>query len=301
MKKLILGIIITASSYISAAPYSEALHKILVRYKRPITVLEIGSAEHVAELVQRNSVTAVTLIPGDSLIEIPSSLLTVLAPQQLTIGQLQKLAQCEHIDVVLVRDLTSVIQVPIATLVGTLINLGEHVFIEATNRFLKKALVNSTACAQVTESLFYSYRAKNSLAYTRFTAKNPSFVHYEVQSSYQDKQLIKEEGRKGVPWVPGINLVTFIMLNGVCPTDEHIKKQLRSFEKRYPHHNDLVIGNIIVQGTTLIPIDFSDARRNASLKECITAAIQAFDTPGRHEDPQKWFYGYTKRLLRNRR
>ena len=266
-----------------------AVSRVLKRYKRACTVLEVGGCELAC--------TSIVLMPGA--VSLPNK--TVLAPKVLTLGHLNTLAQCEHLDVVLVHDLTGMVKAPLASLVGTLIHLGEQVFIVAKTKALEQMLQRSSTIKQLVKrtekrpGLFYSYRPKRYLFYSRFTQKHPSQTMYTIECTFKKKQFIKE-GSYPLPWVHGINLVTFIMLNGISPSNEQIKQQFLSFKKRYPDHTDLVLGNIIVQGHTLIPIDCYDSRRKAPLERCINAAIIAFDKP-RHENPREWLNEYYKMLV----
>ena len=278
-----------------------AVSKVIKRYKRLITVLEIGkSCEYIPQLAEKE-IIGIALIVGDTCSGgtcLPKNT-TVLAPQELTLGQLTMFAQCEHIDVVIVHDSTLLIKGPLASLVGTLINLGEHIFIEAETSTLEEVLLQSALMNKVVEEgtpLFYSYKPKKYLTYTRFTQKRPSQTQYKVESTYKTKQFIKEEANP-LPWVHGINLVTFVMLNGIFPTNDRIKQQFLSFRTTHPQHTDLVLGNIIVQGDNLIPIDLTDARRRAPLSWCITAAVRAFDKS--REDPRKWINEYYKMLFKS--
>ena len=300
--KMVLSILLSISMLLSAAPdpaYVTAVTKVLHKYQRPVTILQLGAAE---DMVQARKDDVNILLTVCAQVGVPS--VTVLAPPVLTIGQLDKLAQCEHIDIVIVHDI-SAIKAPLTQIVGTVINLGEHMFICA-DYTLEKVLKKSSSLHQVVPAtkeraaLYYSYRQKRYLSYARFTQRHPSQRGYEVHSTYTDKSFIKEGG-SATPWVHGINLVTFVMLNGVSPTDEEIKRQFLLCKKKYPDHTDLVLGNIIVQGTKLIAIDGSDARRSASLDGCINAAVTMFDKAKlRQEDPKKWLDEYTKLVYRSR-
>ena len=238
----------------------------------------------------------IALIVGDV-----SSLktMTLLAPRKLGLEQLSQLAQCEHIDLVIVHESTTLIEGSLDSLVGTLINLGEHVFVVAETReleevFCKSSMMKRVVTGEESIPLFYSYKPKKYLTYTRFTQRDPSQRQYKIKSTCTTKQFIKEGGAP-FSWVHGINLVTFIMLNGVCHSNERIKKKFLSFKTRYSQHTDLVVGNIIVQDDNLIPIDITDARRRAPLKGCIAAAVLSFDKP-RSEDPRKWLNEYYQEL-----
>ena len=129
----------------------------------------------------------------------------------------------------------------------------------------------------------------------RYTQKDHAIntqPKYHVKSSFTEKYFSKKALEHPLKWVDGINLVTFAMLrafilkivileNGCC------------HEKNHPKHNDLVLGNIIVQGEVLIPIDLNDSRRDADLHRCISSALKAFKEGNtRHRNPERWMQDY---------
>jgi len=93
---------------------------------------------------------------------------------------------------------------------------------------------------------------------------------YPIESDFAKKILKK--GAIPVAWKAGINLMSFLMLRGVYPTHDGIRDQIKKMKRL--DHNDLVIGNMILQGTTVIPIDFADERRNGKKRRCIKAACK---------------------------
>ena len=55
----------------------------------------------------------------------------------------------------------------------------------------------------------------------------------------------------------------------------------------------MVLGNIIMQGERLIPIDCYDERRDADFTKCIACALAAFKEGNiRHTNPEKWIREY---------
>lgn len=116
---------------------------------------------------------------------------------------------------------------------------------------------------------------------------------YRVISNFKEKFFDKDALDKPLRWVDGINLITFALLKGVYPTDKMIRQQIIKAEKTHSQHNDLVLGNFILQGDRLIPIDVNDKRRDANLNKCIKAALRAFKEGNtRHKNPQQWIRAY---------
>ncbi len=261
---------------------------LLAQYTRPITILELGSSCRYLHDLYRSRNAHIALVSNPLTSDYP---ITVCRPSKLTIAHLDRLAQCEHIDIALIHEMP--VAVPYAQWVGTISNVAEQVIIETYDPELMHVLQQSRHFKPLGVGLYHSHRPKTFLTYSRFTQRYPSMTQYEVLSTFTGKWLIKQEGAP-VPWIPGINMVTFIMLGGMNPSDEGIIQQLRSLITTYPRHNDLILGNIVVQGTTLVPIDMNDHRRSASAKKCIKEAIHAFKKP--RDAPEAWLQDYYKSL-----
>jgi len=80
---------------------------------------------------------------------------------------------------------------------------------------------------------------------------------YRIKSTFKAKSLFKKN--KETEWHKGINLLTFKMLNGVYPSLDKIKNKLDKFKKI--KHSDIRIFNMIIQGETIVPIDFTFGNR----------------------------------------
>lgn len=93
-------------------------------------------------------------------------------------------------------------------------------------------------------------------------------------------------------WIPGINLVTYKVLNGIYPTKEMVIIQLKAFKGF--KHRDFHIGNLIIQGTNLVAIDGDDLRVDGDHPE--TAYPRLVD--GRLEKIIKQLHGPTHELLK---
>jgi len=103
---------------------------------------------------------------------------------------------------------------------------------------------------------YYFAGNKKGLDIARWDVKAPesSTPRYEIISTFTEKMLRK--GSFNSTWHPGINLMTGLHLGFY-----------------YLKHNDLVIGNFIMTGKTIVPIDFNDPRRNIDSRVCVHAAV----------------------------
>ncbi len=294
----------------SDAGHIDAIYQVLNNYKREATILEIGkgASEYTLELPDNHTRIALLVQGGapqliNKIKKRQIHSITVLAPDTLTVKALEILGRCEHFDVVIVHDISSIVQDTSPCLINALIKLGEYVFMRADSQSLEEALRDTDHIRQVvqrtddTAPLFLSHCPKPGIDLSQYrkARKYPPSekgFRYKLESTFSHKYFLKDRDNP-LPWIHGINLVTFVMLQGVYPTDESIKKWFLSFEETYPYHNDLVLGNVIVRGDKLDPIDFEDLRRYANLSNCIHAAVQAFNKNDRHNtDPNEWIADY---------
>ncbi len=289
-------------------PYLAAITDVIKNFKRRITFLEIGrsTADYTFELAPVcKAIFVALLVEGgaqDVVQEIKADKhanITVLAPRNAQYESFFTLGRCEHFDVVIVHDLCPLMRTAGPKYIDALVKLGDYVFIEATqSKFqneLKKKKMPLVASSDGNE-LYLSHKPKTGLDIARFTQKDrpvSTQPKYQIRSTFTEKFFNKKGLERPLKWVDGINLVTFAMLKGVYPEDVSIRKQLATMKKTHPDHNDLVLGNIIVQGDKLIPIDLHDSRRDADIHRCINAALKAFkDGNIRHRNPERWIREY---------
>jgi autotransporter strand-loop-strand O-heptosyltransferase len=84
-----------------------------------------------------------------------------------------------------------------------------------------------------------------------------------VLSNFEEKKIINNKKQKQFKWIDGINLKTFISLNGVYPNHNFLINSIqnRNIETDYKWDNtnrDLVMHNFIMNGHKLNLIDFDD-------------------------------------------
>ncbi len=297
--------------------HSSAVTNLLEKFTRRVTILEIGRTEapYTLSLAGESKAIWVSLLAAgggqDVVREVRKRALhnvTVLAPTRVDYTLFETLGRCEHFDVVIVHDLFPLIQGDYARYVKALCALGDYVFIESSIHELleelKKSeisLVSNASKESSVSSLFLSDKPKVNLEVARFTQRlrrrKRMVPRYRVISDFHEKFFLKRSHGKRVRWVDGINLVTFVMLKGRYPFDALLRQQIMKAEKMHPDHNDLVIGNFVVQGDRLIPIDFGDHRRNESFSACIGAVLLAFqEGNSRLSDPGKWMRSYYEYL-----
>lgn len=303
----------------------EEVTSVLKKYKRPVTVLEIGqkSSNYIYPLASEFSTAFCTLLSFEHA-DYSASLaarrgyknITVLGPlhtssnyalfdalfrpEYLSKSRIcQALSRCEHFDIAIIHDVDILFKETMEEMVHVLVKLAEFVFFEVSSQKVAHRLSGSKVkviCTSASGALLVSHEPRDSLDIARYTQwrKRPTLEpKYHLKSTFTQKLFYKENIQEAVSWVPGINLVTFVMLRGLYPTDSMIKSQLACMKHTIPYHNDLVLGNIVVQGTKLIPIDFNDRRRDANMDTCINAALKVFNgDKTRLKNPEKCINAY---------
>ncbi len=286
-------------SLLGASGAADPVMQVIQTFKRPITVLEIGrtALPYSTALSGTSRAIFVGILtdadPTDLIRKFVAEKIhtvTILHPTTLSHNDIETLGRCEHFDVVIVHDMPGV-PFQSSRLVEALIRLGDYVFLQKVHPFVLEC--RNHHIPEVSQDYFLSHIPKRKLDLARFTQRlvRGSTGTYRIKSSLTEKFFVKNG--KSVPWIEGINLVTFTMLKGVYPADPSIRGQLIELVKKYPEHNDFVLGNVIVQGDKLIPIDLKDKRRNADIQHCLKRALKAFyPCNSRLQNPEKWIRSY---------
>jgi hypothetical protein len=277
--------------------HTRALNEFLAQYQRPITVLEITDLQEFYTLAfaQRHKGVFV-LLSTEKVDSIKKKVqdynnVVLVQPKEFSTSSLVDLASCEHFDVTFVHDWAMLQKNPY--IVSALFTLGDYLIIDVSNTFVDRFLSEDQKKSIIWKhDLPYGKQRvcfknlKTSLGRARWVmsslaqSKQPS---YTISSTFTEKKMIKGAHKKTSDWVPGINLVTAIMLNVKFPTNEILRDNIKKFMEI--DHNDPVIGNMIVQGKKVVLIDFADSRRNADQEKCIKAALKLFTWIHRPKKP----------------
>lgn len=292
----------------------EMIESFVAQYKRPITVLEVAQdhIKYTHKLVDDNlNVSACAICFSSKARQLNgqnnTARLSICGPRFNLGYVLECLSKCEHFDIIIIHDCLKSLFHKDFNAVKYLFKLGDNLFLEIENSYLKslsyysnyKVCYNFSISKNKHKSLICFHCPKSSLDWARWTQQYypPKNINkYIIKSNFNTKLFIKPEINKPIIWTPGINLVTFVMLSGVYPSSKEIIKQLKQIHFTYPNHNDFVIGNLILNGAKLTPIDFNDKRRNSESSYCLQQAIALFSNPLRVNDPEKAIYQYYKNL-----
>lgn len=271
------------------------IESLINQYTIDVTVLEIASAQdeiYSFELAKKSNCMCIVVLMNGGAGPILQRIkkehiknIVVLEPHDFDGPMLNALARCEHMDVTIVHDYFEHFGSLWQSTTDILTRLGTHLFVEIAYDHAPHLFNYHQTSLKMIENrfkqlLFYYETEKKFLEMTRFTQFNkPSNYgsNYEIKSTFSEKLLMKKEPEAVTQWIAGINLITFVMMRGVYPTDDIIRAQIQDFEKAYPYHNDLILGNMIIQGHTIIPIDFDDKRRRANMSNMVRRAVNFFD------------------------
>lgn len=281
------------------------INSFLTRYTRAITIVEFVVGDHSRSLQSIYSNRFCYLIAlGESArlykritSEKNHSTCALMAPCGITAEMLDTFARCESPDCVIVP-----VECIKQDILESLFQLGDYCIVIGDLGQIYpsppvECIQQETSIEGKLVSIYKSYKKGLDIArwMCRLQPRNGG-TKYPIVSDFNTKNLVKE-GEVST-WKAGINLMTFLMLRGIYPTHDALRAQIKSMKRL--DHNDLVIGNMVLQGTTLIPIDFCDTRRNSNRRRCIKAALRLFKKYRTLllEDPRKALDAYHYLLIR---
>lgn len=249
----------------------------LHNYTRPFTFLEISNdaqpyVYHLAHLFPRSVMVLIQTNKIKHHANVPHNVV-VIQPKKMPLSALETLTRCEHFDVVFIHQPYDMIPGSHkSSLIDAYLKLGDYCFIEQAT---PDELLTNHAPLVIQKNLYLFNTPKKGLDIARWNLRNlptKDPFRYQIESTFHEKFLIKRAMKTA--WIPGINLLTFIMLDGSYPPCGLIVEELSRF--KHLQHNDLVVGNFVVQGAHLKPIDFNDVARRVQSKKSIKAIIKLF-------------------------
>lgn len=251
-----------------------AIQSIIDKYKRPITVLDIGAAQgyYSFQSAYKRKNDVYVLIEEDpyllKLCKLNTELNNIIFLQKrIKIHELEELGKCEHFDVILALNIIHWSEDKWMQMTDAILNLGDKVIIETPpagdtaigKEYLgkiEKYLENKGAKiilktprhtgTGLLANMYLIENNKTKISKPFWNAKNSNFK-YVIESSIKNKRLIKISQNNNVlekSWLPGINTLTFISLNGVYP-------QISKIIKNIPY---ISLNNFILQGNKIKPI-----------------------------------------------
>lgn len=264
----------------------QTIKLLLNEYKRPFTLLDIDMSKGHYSLKVAKEYDSVCVIANpqldyEQLIKLCNGDRnldrTILLKKLFTTMELQHLSECECFDVVLAMGILQNFGNDWRDAIDAMLNMSDHVIIEIPNQENSKEVENyiiekggyffsslDRSSLQHNTSLYLVSPGKKYLERKTWLLPKRKEKNYLIESSFSEKKLIKPiawlpELTQTTDWVPGINLLTFKMCNGVHPTKETLKQIMTSLKDQ--PHTDWMANNMIVQGNQLVWIDTEDLGR----------------------------------------
>lgn len=216
---------------------------------------------------------------------------------EIDLYKLNQLSKCEHFDIVLALNVIHHFKhKEVSEICKTLLKIGDNLIIETP------PVNDSGSCGQNNLKLISDYfknkekiklgefkRHTSDTMSSIFWVKSPKvdlkwpYYNYDkilgsddlntdllknrgsnkIQSTFDIKKIYSPRRKGSRDWIPGINLKTFIALNGVYPLRSYLQKKLENREIQGSYkwdntNNDLTTHNLILNGSYLYMIDFDD-------------------------------------------
>jgi hypothetical protein len=265
------------------APCPEHLKQFLTRYERPFTLVEVSpGASAVSFAIAKEFDCTCVIIEHDAYQQLlgeckqENSEHVILLARTIGWPGYRTLSECEHFDVVVISDIQKRFAVDMEPNWGCLLQLGDYTFIEIPKEhvdyvqnvrsYLQAQGISFQELENDTGNVcIFIDRPRKTLKRKVWQSDINALHPYSIQSTFKTKELVNRFKGKATPWIPGINLATFITLNGMYPDKDWISKKITEFKG--VKHNDFWFGNMIIQGAEIKLIDFGDKRRNANFEK----------------------------------
>jgi len=208
----------------------------------------------------------------------------LLLNKRVTLDSIKRLSECEHFDVILGLRVVHHFKEPFADVIDAIVSLGDHVFLELPTPGEPKVRARGRVKAELSNhkqllskythelvgeypshvgpALSPMYHIKGSgISITRPYYDSKRKINHTVKSGFRKKVLVKAEKKSGrgdlrTPWVPGINLRTWHILNGFFPNRRFVANLLRGCKlPRNSPLTDISMWNFIIGGEKVTLID----------------------------------------------
>ncbi len=277
----------------------QSLELLLAQYKRPITLLEIHQERdcYSFEITNNYDATCVVLTKPENIQPIKTTYESLSAPANFILlsksinhDRLLHLADCEHFDITLALHLPENLK---KELFNPILNMGDYVVIDLSQNE-EKTLFTQKQKNEIKEKILLCNLATtnvyilktNNKHLKRKTWLEPRLKNkktYLITSSFRKKLLRKQKQTISV-WHPGINCLTFKMLDGVIPSKHDVKEAIRTIKNT--ESSDWLPHNIILQGKKAVLIDLVDENRkrhyDLPVPENVLQLIYDFIDANRH-------------------
>ena len=269
----------------------ELIRPVLSRYQRRFSVLDLGAGiNHPTlgyEIAQEFDAVVVEVEKDWKPVE-PIGKPSIVLKHEFSIGELAKLSECCHFDVVIAFNIIHWFGPKWKQAAEAVLNLGDYVFVQIPSDrdmeslHFRGAWPESWQDVPAMRGYFNEYGEwlgstrqfpghpprpiylhKNGvkrLTRTNWDAHAASAdivvysTHYDIQAAFRHKTP-----REFRPWIPGINLWNFCKLGGVLPERAKVLEMIHNLPLPAERHGDIQPWNMILDGETLHLIDGRDA------------------------------------------
>jgi len=253
--------------------YDLIKNTVLANYRRPITVLDIdANCGYYSFSIARDyhNATCVMMDTSDQLLRLcqlnTKANGVVLLNTKATVSNLELLSECQHFDVVLGLNLLVSFPDNWQKAIDVLLTLGDNIILQATTvgqqdntkaEKISDHLQERGGTPLADTQLFLFPLSKLYLHKAWWQAPNPLPLGDYFMESTQDSKIFHNfKTNKTYNWPRGIGLFTFLKLSGVFPSNKTVRNSLQQL-KNIGHHA-LNTENLIIQGTSIVPINFYD-------------------------------------------
>ena len=277
----------------------QIVDSVLSKYKRPFTMLDVGAAQgyftfRAAEkypqsvfvmLEGSNSVYPKISRQVQSICKANNTVDNVIwLDKPIVLQDFQRLAKCEHFDVVLAQNILHWFPSNWKLLLDSFLKMSHVTIIElppvessldaanARSRTAIHAYLQEHATEVIEGVPRHTNPSLKTIYYLFVNQKEQalleqnSLIHPESKErehcilfNFEQKNLCKKDlkapyNKIVLPWEPGINLVTYLCLNGQYPNRNDLAEAL----VMDPEHRDWMPNNMVLQGKKMILIDKGD-------------------------------------------
>lgn len=280
------------------------LKKFCSQYKRPFTVLDIGAnLGYFSIRLTEDFDCTVIAVEGTygnwlrEILEENDNNRVVLLNRTFSLDDVKNLAAVEHFDLVLALSVIHHFPDGYFETLNAFRELGDHLIIELPNEInaCGQAIVSEITQTPLPEEaniLGYGQshledtqriiieiateKTKISKPYLGCPSKELSLA---ISSNFIQKKVRFFNKPDEYDWYRGINLHTYLWMNGIYPSKKQIGEMLRSISLPEINHSDIQPWNFILQGDKVVLIDANDPNQRINYPDAdyLERVIQLFE------------------------
>lgn len=253
------------------------VHEVLLEYQRPFTLLGIG--QEIDTIIRKGIVRYPdsVFVVLDKSLENKSSFAsrknTLWLNHQLNYQEIQNLASCEHVDFLLLTRPLYTFEAEWRSVLKTFQKMAHRILIKLSKELQISDRISSLdlqlihkhlsqiaykVVSENSSSIYYLLEGETPFYLVKTTLIHPRKIRwgYEIQCDYNQKYLkkLRPNWSSISSWIPGINMMTYLMFNGAIPSRPKIIECLPMDSE----HTDWVPNNMVIQGSKVILIDKDD-------------------------------------------